>query len=400
MRIVLPVIASCIGLSVKDLTRGMGHLVRPVVTVVAFAAILDCGNLAGVGGKPSKLQLVWHAITQANDFGYFTGTPAVVDGTVYVEDGNTVLALDANTGAKKWARPVRVAPISPARNLVVSQGRVFVSEVDSILAMDIRDGHTLWNVHPDAQAVVYASVDDRALYTGQRDIPFVYALDVTDGHILWKVNIGLGWQYPGHVTGTAVSGDTVYVAARKWLAQNGYIGRGVLVALDRTTGQELWRYETPGTNGGLQDGPVIAGNLLVVSDLLGNAFFAYDRFAKRLVWRVQDRDNGPLTPPVIVGDDVYVGSASRHLFAVNLQSGAVEWDVTPAGSIGGTAFCEGQVFIQVQQIQRRDPARGAAFTGAYNPDLNVSGTFTSNIATDGTRIYFAGQGGVYALACK
>jgi outer membrane protein assembly factor BamB len=292
-----------------------------------------------------------------------------------------------------------VNPIAPARNLVVRDGRVFVSETDSVLAMDVADGHTLWNFHPDSQAVVYASVDERAVYTGQSDVPFVYALDVVDGHLRRKVNIGSGWGFPGHVVGTAVSGDTVYVAARKWLAENGYIGQGVLVALDRNTGHEFWRYETPGTDGGLEDGPVVAGNLVIVTDLIGNGFFAYDRFAKRLVWRVEGSDNRPVSPPVIVGDDVYVGSANKHLYAVNRLTGAFEWDVTPGGSISGTAYCAGEVFVQAGQIQRRGPARAGAYSGAYDYDPEV-GPFTSNIATDGKTIYFAGEGGVYAVACK
>jgi outer membrane protein assembly factor BamB len=133
--------------------------------------------------------------------------------------------------------------------------------------------------------------------------------------------------------------------------------------------------------------------------LIGNAFFAYDRFAKRLVWRVQGKDNGPLTPPVVVGDDVYVGSANTHVYAVNIQTGAIQWDVARTGSIGGTAFCAGQVFIEAFQIQRYDPAQAGAITAVYNYDPDV-GPFTSNIATDGTKIYFAGEGGVYALACK
>lgn len=364
----------------------------------ASSGVVSCSFGTDANRKPVSLSLIWHAVTQANEVSFFTGTPAVSDGTVYLEDGNTVLALDAKTGAKKWARIVRITPIAPARNLVVRDSRVFMSETDSVQALDIRDGHTIWSFHPDGQAIVYASADDRAFYTGQRDIPFVYALDIADGHIIWKVNIGLGWTFPGIIRGTAVSGDTVYITARKWLAQNGYIGQGVLVALDRTDGHELWRYETPGTNGGLQDAPVVAGNLLVVSDLVGNAFFAYDRFAKQLVWRVQGKDNGPLTPPVVVGDDVYVGSANTHLYAVNLQTGSVKWDVTPGGYIAGTAFCGGQVFIQAYQIQRRNAADGA-FTGVYNYNPDI-GPFTSNIATDGTNIYFAGEGGVYALACN
>jgi len=382
------------GFDLLKRSSARAHL-RSATSVLALA----CSSSLGTDGKPAQLQLAWHAVTQASEASFFLGTPAISEGVLYLEDGNTVLALDANTGEKKWSRPVRLHPTAPARNLVVKNGRVYVSETDSILAMDIGDGHTVWNFHPETQAIVYAAADDRAFYTGQRDVPLVYALGLADGRLLWKVNIGTGWTFPGHVEGTAVSGDTVYVTARKWLALNGWIGQGVLVALDRNDGHELWRYETPGTNGGLQDAPVVAGNLLVVSDLIGNAFFAYDRFEKRLAWRVQGTDNGPLIPPVVIGDDVYVGSANTHLYAANLQSGAVKWDVMPGGSIQGTAFCEGQVFVNEYQIQRRDPQRKGAYSGAYNYVPEV-GPFTSNIVSDNEKIYFAGEGGVYALLCK
>ena len=362
---------------------------------------VGCGRTPATptDGTPETLSLIWHVPTQANEVSFFLGTPTVADGVLYLEDGNTVLALDAATGQKLWARPVRKSPIAPARNLVVWHGRVYVSETDSVLALDARDGHTIWNVHPESQAVVYASADNGAFYTGQRDVPIVSAFDLASGKALWKTNIGSGWTFPGHVTGTAVSGDTVYVAGRKWLAKNGYIGKGILVALDRNDGHELWRYETPGTNGGLTDAPVVAGNLLLASDLVGNGFFAYDRFAQRLVWRVQGRDNGPSNAPVVAGNEVFAGSADRYLYAADLETGKLKWEQNAGSSIEGTIFCAGQVFLQAQMIQRRDPARGGSYSGAFNYDPQV-GPFTSNLATDGKNIYFAGEGGVYAVACK
>jgi outer membrane protein assembly factor BamB len=310
-----------------------------------------------------------------------------------------VTALATKNGEKIWSRPVRISAVPAARNLVVRNGRVFVSEVDSVLAMDVTDGHTIWKFHPSTQAVVFASVDDRALYTGQRDTPIVYALDFSDGHVLWQNNVGSAWTYPGHITGTAVSGDTVYVAARKWLAQNGYIGQGVLVALDRKDGHELWRYETPGTNGGLEDAPVVAGRLVVVSDLIGNGFFAFDRFAKALAWRVQGSDNGPLTPPVVVDDQVFVGSANGHLYAADLKTGVVQWDQNLVNYIGGTVYCAQQVFVQAMMIQRRDPARGGAYSGAFQYEPQT-GPYTSNLVADGQNIYFTGENGIYAVSCK
>ena len=385
-------------------TRRNGSTVARLATVVASAMILGawgCGRNGSVdpagGGRPAALEVVWHARTAATRTSYFYGTPAVDNGLVFVEDGNTVLALDAMTGTKRWARPVRIAPIPAASALLARDGIVYVSEVDSVLAMRESDGSTIWNFHPDSQAVVYPSMDDQALYTGQRGIPFVYALGLTDGHLLWKVNIGAGWTFPGFVNGTAVSGDTVYVAGRKFLAQNGYITKGVIVALDRRDGHEFWRYETAGEHGGLEEAPVVAGNLIVASDLRGNAVFAYDRFALREVWRVKNVDNGPLTPPVVVGNDVYSGSADTYLYAIDLQSGNIKWRQGLGGSISGTGYCGGQVFVQAAMVQRRDPQLGGAYTGALS-----SGTypFTSSFAAAGNIIYVAGEDGVYAIKCS
>lgn len=384
--------------------RRKASTVAQVVAVGATSLALGawaCGGNGstdlGGGGQPAALEVLWHTETAATDISFFQGTPAIDNGVVFVEDGNTVLALEAATGTKLWARSVRVAPIPAARALLAHNGTVYLSEVDSVLAMRESDGSTIWNFHPDSQAVVYPSIDDRALYTGQRGIPFVYALSLPDGHALWKVNIGAGWTYPGFVNGTAVSGDTVYVAGRKFLAQNGYISKGVLVALDRRDGHELWRYETPGQNGGLQDAPVVAGNLVVTSDLIGNGVFAYDRFALREVWRVRRVDNGPLTPPVVVGSVVYSGSADTYLYAIDLQSGAIKWQQKGGGSISGTAFCGGQVFVQDEGLRRRDPERDGAYTGALNTG---QWPLTSNLTSDGNRLYFTGENGVYAIKCS
>lgn len=350
-------------------------------------------------GRPAALRVVWHRHTAASPSSFFLGTPTVDNGLLFLEDGNTVLALDVETGATRWSRPVRVSPVAPARVVLARDGRVYVSEVDSVLAMRESDGQTIWNFRPDSQAVVYPSVDDQALYTGQRGIPIVYALDIQDGHLRWKTNIGIGWTYPGHVTGTAVSGDTVYVAGRKNLAQNGYISKGIIVALDRNDGHELWRYETPGQYGGLIDAPRVVGNYLLVSDLLGNAFFSYDRFALKEIWRIKSPDNGPLNTPIVVNDTVYAGSADRFLYAVDLTTGSQLWKDGDAGSIGGTAYCGGQVFIEVAMLQRRDPAHLGAYTGYVNYDPKT-GPFTSNLATDGKNVYFAGEDGVYSVGCQ
>jgi hypothetical protein len=50
-------------------------------------------------------------------------------------------------------------------------------------------------------------------------------------------------------------------------------------------------------------------------------------------------------------------------------------------------------------VQRLDAASGA-YTGAFNVHLGEEGTYTSAFVADGSSVYFTGQGGVYAVACR
>ncbi|MGI8548741.1 MAG: hypothetical protein ACR2M1_15660, partial [Gemmatimonadaceae bacterium] len=89
--------------------------------------------------------------------------------------------------------------------------------------------------------------------------------------------------------------------------------------------------------------------------------------------------------------------ADTHMYAIDLQSGNVKWKQSLGGSIAGTGYCAGQVFGQNESLQRRDPQRGGAYTGALNAETYP---FTSNLTSDGNRLYFTGENGVYAIKCS
>lgn len=346
---------------------------------------------------PSPLRLIWHTATEATDVRYWFGQPALDNGKLFIEDANKVAAFDALTGRALWKRPVRVAPVPAAEAVLARSGRVFIAEADSILAMDAADGHTLWNVRPDSQAAgAFPAVDDDALYAGQRGIPTVYAISVGDGRLLWKMNVGVGWTFPGDVKGLAVSGDTVYVNVWRFLTLNGYLSQGVLVALDRRDGSELWRYESPDTASGFHFAPAVSGRLIVVSDVQGGRTLGIDRFSKQLQWAVP---HYALSTPVIVGDTVFGASNDLYAWAARLSTGALLWQKKTGGSFSASTYCAGGVIANQEMVQRLDAATGA-YTGAFNVHLDTEGTYTSAFVADGSSVYFTGQGGVYAIECR
>ena len=355
-----------------------------------------CSNAVGNPDNP-KLFALWHTSTSANLNSYFRGQPAIADGHVFVEDSNELMSLDAATGTINWHTPIKTATSPGADNVLVRGGRVFVSESESVSAVSESDGHLLWQFHPDSNAArIGAALDDRALYTGQRGIPIVYAIDVTTGSLLWRVNVGPSWTTPGFVTGVAVSGDTVYAAVSRWKNQFGGIRSGIVVALDRTSGTELWRYETPTNSDDFQARPVVANNLLIANDFFGGALIALNRMTGTEAWRVTAVGNGfgPLAPATLSGNDVFSASEDTYLYDIAASSGQIVWKKGTGSSLDGVAFCGGSVWGMNGQLERHNASDGA-LTATFNP-----GGLTSNLATDGTRIFVTGYGGVYAIACR
>ncbi len=321
------------------------------------------------------------------------GTPAVDGGRVFVQEAYNLVGLDAATGRRLWSRRIRIAPSPGPTTLLAASGRVFVSETDSIMAVDAATGATIWNVHPDSQTVIAPALDDASFYTGQRGIPVVYAVARDNGAIRWKVNVGVGYTFPAHVHGVGVSGDTVYAALERYLNINGAVVSGVLVALDRRDGHELWRYETPGTYDFLRGAPVPIGRVVLVSDFYSGDVVAVDVVTHREAWRTPA--GGP-DGTYVVGQTVFVAGVDHQARALDLATGSVKWTADTEGSDLGYGSCGANFMVSAFVLRRFDGATGK-ITGRSG--LGGAGGFVSYIATDGTRGYVTGTNGVFAFPC-
>lgn len=342
-----------------------------------------------------RLDPIWHVTSAATDLHFWQGRPAVDDGKLFVEDGNTVLALDAATGRKLWARPVRHAPVPPPTALIARDGRVYISEVDSVLAMSQQDGHTIWNFHPDSQAVVIPAMDATTFYTGQRGIPVVYALDLGTGALRWRVDLsnGRGFEFNARVWGLSLSGDTLYATLNRDLVANGYKRSGIVVALDRRDGHELWRYETPGEFHAFEEEALVSGRFLVINDFGGDALVGFDVVAQREAWRITSDQNAPQRT-VLYHGSALVAHGDDHAMAVDIETGKVRWSYNVLGSALAGGLCGSSFFVVTNDIWRFDAQSGAR-TGRFSPYPSI----TSSVASDGQRAYVTGMDGVYAFPC-
>jgi outer membrane protein assembly factor BamB len=341
-------------------------------------------------------QVAWRqALTNPDGW---QGTPAIAGDSVVGLSGNSVVAWDLATGKVRWQTVVKTAPHGAVRRVLISSGRGYVAETEHVVSLSLATGAILWTFTPDAQAdQCECAVDDGGLYLGTRSHR-VYRLDPATGTVLWMTDIGASWQFFGTVHGVSVSGDTVYAGAEQYLDVNGVHRVGHIVALSRATGAELWRYTGAGVPENVVSGaPRVVGRLLLAPDLSMRGFFAVDRWTGQEVWRFQTSTAtfGAVEAPV-ERDGIVFGATQGGVFAVDLTTGQVKWRREDLVGARDAALCGGVLLIQNQTIQVVDPGSGASITSFLTDPADMP---TSGFAVAPDRAVVVGDKAVYGISC-
>ena len=149
-----------------------------------------------------------------------------------------------------------------------------------------------------------------------------YALDLETGAEIWSFSVGEEFGITDFV---ALSDHAVFFRERD--------GFGIaLIAVERNTGMELWRFlppegETRVRNPVFTDGVVYTGT----SDF----FYALDAETGEELWRFRTEGGapGPAAPPIVVDGVAYFGTPAALLYAVDVDSHEELW-AFQAGSSG------------------------------------------------------------------
>lgn len=181
-----------------DQTTGAIAWEQPAIGAIASGATV-AGDLAYVGTLDGRIHaidvqtglIVWSYTSLIDDPGaiVFGGdavysTPAVVDGTVYVQTFQSwVYALDAATGAKQWSWQTEGSayPASPT----VTEGTVFIGSIDddNLTALDADTGEVLWQAGMGSFMWGSATVGGGVAYVSPAS-PDLLAIDTATGAII------------------------------------------------------------------------------------------------------------------------------------------------------------------------------------------------------------------------
>ena len=334
-----------------------------------------------VGGMVLGL-LAWRLVTYFDPFlslpdptSGISAVPGPGEWPMYQRDPNhSALVTDQQAlpeGVVKWSfktdAPLKSAP-------AVVGGRVYLGTGDrGIVALDGESGDVLWEYHTEDRIESSPAVAGGLVFAGLLDRR-VIALDQETGRLEWEFLTG-----NRVFSSPAVHGGTVYIGS----------GDGRLYALDALTGKERWSYQTndsiiasPAVNEEVvavlsQDkhlyildietgkrrldyrmffatgSPTLNGNTVVAADDKGflRAIdwrvkeFPFEKAIrtlrfhvfwygftddlpgqKGLVWGFQELGHTGVGTPVAALGNVYAGSASGTLFALDEATGQKVWE--------------------------------------------------------------------------
>ena len=343
-----------------------------------------------------RREIRWTFQTKAS----ISGSPAVVDGTVYLPTANLptwdgrLVSLDAATGALRWEFAASV----PVRSSPAVAGRlVYVGLEDGhVVALDKETGEPRWRFETGNQVLSSPVVHEGVLFVGSND-RHLYALDATTGERRWSfkagnvirsdpavhppvlaftdvrgrlyiLGIGTARKRFDHMTaGNAQGGGgPVFQGDRLYIADGG----GIVRAVDWTERAipfeklfvrariQLWAWgliDSPGQQRGsvwfFQEkggwfitAPVVAWGKVYAASLSGS-LFALDQGTGAKVWEFK-ADDAFEASPLVVGETVVAGDAGGKLYAINAFTGELAWDLAfDSGITSGPVFADGMLYV-------------------------------------------------------
>lgn len=207
------------------------------------------------------------------------------------------------------------------------------------------------------------------------DAQSVVSATSTDGATLWQADVRPARDQEGDATGggLVVSGDTVYVS----------IGFGVLAALDAGTGAVRWTQQLDASGSGT---PTVSGDLVYVT-AGDNTGWAVNRRDGKVEWQIGssgDTNNVLGAPAPALTDDLAIFAfGSGEVQAVFRRGGLNRWDASVLGKRAGRALSNVSDVTAAPVV-----AGGRVFVG------NQSGRIAALDVDSGARIWTARDGAI------
>ena len=221
-----------------------------------------------------------------------------------------VYAYKADDGSLLWrsSLPPPVGGAGGSSALLVDKNVAYLY-FDRVYAIKMSDGTLLW--YSQSGRPIYSKpigfvIDRGAIATASDSGVFAYR--ESDGTMLWEAPSRIG------VFDIATANGTVYATTGQ-----------AIVALDISTGKQLWQYTQPG-RAELDLSTILVGGNTVYSSKFSGGLVALDVSSGNLRWQAQAGGNG--NRPELVNGVLFIGSAEAVISAFNASNGKLLWRYT------------------------------------------------------------------------
>ncbi|HTO15852.1 MAG TPA: PQQ-binding-like beta-propeller repeat protein [Edaphocola sp.] len=318
-----------------------------------------------------------------------------------VNNNNTVLAIDPETGDKKWETKIKNgAKATP----IIYGGKLIVTDLGGILYQINRIDGKIEDEVPLGGPVsgTPVMIDDKMAIPIGNDVRLVDASNRFN--FIWQysatapINTSLSQgKIPGNDTLQIlfVSGDNVYalnfetgiVTWKKAIAGAGtfnssalvvdekfiYAGNdnGKLYSFNIKDGSINWAYQTGAE---IYSSPIsVGGNILVGSN--DRYLYSVDSATGNLRWKSQVGDR-VMSSPFVYDQEVFFGSNDKNLYSVNIIDGTLKWKKLTFGTVIGSPMA----YKNIVYFTSHDNNLYAlnTKTGAQKWVINTGGYITSS----------------------
>jgi outer membrane protein assembly factor BamB len=378
-------------------------------SVVVLLASLACRESTAT--KPAV-----HERWYAQQSGIAYTRPATSGNLVFFGTGDGfIVARDKISGSTTWSTQIAHEPIAGA-NMAVGSAVLVVPVSIETVGLEATTGRALWRyAAPPEPAAGGPTPQPGLVFRTHIDsdgqtvfIPAlgasVSAVDMATGAVRWI------WQPGSSASDTAtsgvfasgsqglrVSGDTVFATAWHFLDRTGLTSEAWLVALDRTTGHELWRVVIPTTGGGARvlGAPAVSGGLVIFESAAGHEY-AVDRNTRQVAWQyTPNATNGTDAETEAHGGIVYHDGGDQNIYALRASDGSVVWRAPFSTATAADMLVTERrvIFSNGPTLYVLDRATGAVIAAVRQPHVNGESFFASPAAyADGQIFVTVGDG--------
>jgi len=250
-------------------------------------------------------------------------------------------ALDVKTGEVIW----KSDSVSPSvleikgYDLLLGRETAYAAHVREVHAWNLRDGSSRWTFDRPSDTGLY----ELGYFALGPDHIFLFG----NGGQLLRVDRTTGarvdtWTFPGVIAGARYRDGHLYLGQVRIPEGAEGQAQGILTKVDAATGDTLWTFETK--QGGFWDmRPIVGEDRVFAGTREGaGAFFAVDRETGEQIWRNR---NGYTFAADHSEDDVYLNT-SAELMCISKETGQTVWitDMPGGSGFGGVEVHDGYVY--------------------------------------------------------